>query len=82
MQQQSQSQSLPQMKIDLSQATDVVCESCGNKYFVEVMMVKKIPKILAATDKDQIYPIPVLQCSKCGHVNEEFIPKISNTNKD
>ncbi|HRW22428.1 MAG TPA: hypothetical protein P5509_10685 [Bacteroidales bacterium] len=69
----------PQMRIDLSQATDVKCAECGNIYFQEVMVIKKVSKLLAATDKDQVYPIPVLQCAKCGHVNEEFIPKVKKT---
>jgi len=74
MQQGQQGQ--PQMRIDLSQATDVKCEKCDNPYFAEVMMIKKVSKIMAASDKDQVFPIPVLQCTSCGHVNEEFIPKV------
>lgn len=67
-----------QMRIDLSQATDIICEECGNPYFKEVVMIKKISKLLLASDKDQIFPVPVLQCSKCGHVNAEFIPEVKH----
>jgi uncharacterized Zn finger protein len=69
-----------QMRIDLSQATDIVCEECGNPYFREVMMIKKVSKLLLASDKDQIFPIPVLQCSNCGHVNTEFVPEVKSNN--
>jgi len=40
-------------------------------------MLRKVSKFLvaAATDKDQIIPVPVFHCVKCGHVNSEFTPE-------
>lgn len=69
-------ENMQQPQIDISQADDITCDECGNPYFIEVMLVKRISKFLLGSDKDQVYPLPVLQCSKCGHVNDEFLPKI------
>ena len=30
---------------------------------------------MTGTAQDALLPIPVFACSKCGHVNEEFLPK-------
>jgi len=67
---------MQQPRVDLTQATDMLCDNCKNPYFIEVMMIKKVSKLLIGADKDQVFPIPVLQCAKCGHVNEEFIPQV------
>ncbi|MCK9574535.1 MAG: hypothetical protein WC979_01375 [Candidatus Pacearchaeota archaeon] len=67
---------MQQPQIDLSQAIDIVCNECQNPFFNEVVMIKKVSKFMLGADKDQVFPIPVLQCTKCGHVNEEFIPKV------
>jgi uncharacterized Zn finger protein len=65
----------------ISDATDVICEKCQNPYFIEVLVVKKISKILTGAEKDQIFQLPTLQCSKCGHVNTDFIPQTSKIKK-
>jgi len=41
---------------------------CGGVTFVEKMMLKKISKILSPTGKDEVYPLTVLICDKCGKV--------------
>lgn len=65
-----------QHTLDLSQAKDVKCDECKNEYFNEVLIIKKVSKLLTGTAKDQIVPISVLQCTKCNHVNKEFLPTI------
>lgn len=67
-----------QPNLDISASQDIVCDACNNPYFIEVVLLKKFSKFMTGSDKDQVYPFPVLQCSKCGHVNEEFIPKQKN----
>jgi hypothetical protein len=42
----------------ISDATDVICEKCQNPYFIEVLVVKKISKILTGAEKDQIFQLP------------------------
>jgi uncharacterized Zn finger protein len=59
-------------KIDLKQQPTIACESCGNIYFKEVTLIKKVSKILTGSSDDVIVPFPTYMCEKCGHVNEEF----------
>lgn len=59
----------------MSQTTPIVCEKCGNDVFTEGLMLRKVSRILMGDTKDGVLPIPVFACSKCGHVNKEFLPK-------
>jgi len=63
----------PQMP-DLSLATDIVCENCGNLTFQEVMLMKKISAIASPNGKEGIIPIPTFACVACGYVNQMFRP--------
>lgn len=56
-------------------APNVVCPNCGNKIFVEAAILKKLSPILSPTGKEELYPIPVFVCSKCGTVPEEYTSK-------
>lgn len=73
----------PLAGIRFDQTTGVVCEKCKNNTFNEVYYLRRVSKFLLAanTDKDQMIPVPAFSCSKCHHVNEEFIPEgIKNDN--
>ena len=59
---------------DLSQATDIVCENCGNLTFEEVMMMKKVSALVSPNGKEGIVPIPTFACVACGWVNKMFRP--------
>lgn len=59
----------------LKQTTPITCENCGNNIFIEGVILRKVSRILMGDTKDGILPIPVFACSKCGHVNKEFLPK-------
>jgi len=37
-------------------------------------MLRKASRFITGTAQDALIPIPVFACSKCGHVNEEFLP--------
>ncbi len=63
------------MNVDLSKCDDVVCESCGNPTFRQVVMFKKLSAVYSPTGKATMIPLQVFECSECGHVNDEFIPK-------
>ena len=60
-------------KIDLKQQPTVVCEECSSKFFKEVTMIKKVPKLLTGSSEDTIVPFPTYDCVKCNHINEEFL---------
>jgi uncharacterized Zn finger protein len=63
------------INVNLDQCEDITCESCGNLTFSQVVMFKKISAIYSPTGKASLIPLQVFECSECGHVNEEFIPK-------
>jgi len=56
-------------------ALDVACEKCGNKYFTEATLVKKVSALVSPTGKEILIPIPVLACLDCKHVNDMFLPQ-------
>ena len=59
-------------KINLKDQPTVDCEKCHSKYFKEVVMLKKVSKILTGASEDTIVPFPTYMCNSCGFVNEEF----------
>ena len=61
-----------QPKIDLRQQETVTCSDCGSKYFKEVVLLKKVPKLLTGSHEDTIVPFPTYMCNNCGNVNEDF----------
>jgi uncharacterized Zn finger protein len=63
-----------QINLDLSNATDVVCESCGNYTFQEVVLMKKVSALVSPTGKEAIVPIPTFSCNACGFINKQFLP--------
>lgn len=71
----------PLANIRFDQTVGVVCESCGNNTFKEVLFLRKVSKFLVATtsDKDQIIPVPTFSCANCNHVNKEFKPEAEDS---
>ncbi len=65
----------PQQQVTLEMmksAKEIVCESCKNNTFEEVLKLRKLSKIITAQSKDTLVPIPMFACKKCGHINKEF----------
>lgn len=62
------------VNIDLSKSIPVVCESteCGGELFMSAMKFRKLPKLLIGTPEDQLVPIQVFVCMKCGEVPSMF----------
>jgi hypothetical protein len=60
-------------RIDLKQQPTITCDDCGSKYFKEVVLLKKVPKLLTGSQEDTIVPFPTYMCNSCGFVNEDFI---------
>jgi uncharacterized protein with PIN domain len=52
----------------------VKCPKCGSMYWDETYLVKSIPGIYTGKTHDQILPIPVWVCHKCG----EILPQMAN----
>jgi uncharacterized Zn finger protein len=62
------------LNISLDKTTSIACDKCGNTVFIEGVLVRKASRFITGTAQDAMIPIPVFTCSKCGHVNEEFLP--------
>ena len=64
-----------QMKVDLSQTTAVFCESCKNDIFIPAFKMRKMSALLSPHGKETMIPMQVFACAKCGHINDDFLPK-------
>ena len=74
------SQEQMNLNISLDKTTETTCDECGNNVFQEGVLLRKASRFLTGTSQDAMIPIPVFACSKCGHVNEEFLPvQLRNT---
>jgi len=65
----------PNVNVDISQTTPVLCEECGGTYFEQAMVLRRVSAILTGQGKPGYMPIPVFRCADCGHVNKDFLPK-------
>ena len=64
-----------QVKVALKDTTDLSCESCEHKLFIQLMMFKKLSAVLSPTGEESLIPVQVFACNSCGHVNKQFIPQ-------
>ena len=63
------------LNLSLDKTQELICDKCGHNVFQEGLMLRKASKFLTGTPQDAIIPLPVFNCSACGHVNEEFLPE-------
>jgi len=68
------SQQQVNMNISLDKTTEITCDECGNNAFQEVVLLRKASRFITGTSQDAMIPISVFACSKCRHINEEFLP--------
>jgi uncharacterized Zn finger protein len=77
------SQEQVNLNITLDKTAAVSCDECSHEVFQEGVMLRKASRFITGTAQDAIIPIQVFSCSKCGHVNEEFLPsQLRNKNED
>ena len=62
------------INVDLHNALDVVCESCGSRTFKEVAVLKRVSALLSPTGKEMLAPVQTFACAACNHLNLEFDP--------
>lgn len=62
------------VQIDIKKSIPIVCDNteCNNDMFMPAVKFRRIPKLIAASQQDQIIPIEVYMCTSCGNVNKEF----------
>ena len=60
------------INIKLEDTTPIKC-TCGNDRFIPVFLLRKVSALLAG--KESILPVQVFECSACGEVLPESLPK-------
>ena len=61
-----------QQTIDMSQTTQIKCDSCENSTFKQTLIMRKMSALVSPNGQETVIPIGVFACEKCGHVNTEF----------
>lgn len=56
-------------------APQVFCESCGNGFFIEKLIFKKISALISPTGKAELFPLNAVVCDRCGLVSSDFNPQ-------
>lgn len=69
-------------QLSLADTTPVKCEACGGEVFEQALMLRKVSPILTGNGQPGIVTVPVFICSKCGHVNQEFLPRELQTKNE
>jgi hypothetical protein len=70
------------LNITLDKTSSVTCDECGKDTFKEVYLLRKASRFVTGTSQDALIPIPVFACSKCSHVNDEFLPQQLKRDED
>jgi uncharacterized Zn finger protein len=72
----------PKLNVSLEKTLPIVCDECGNETFTEAVILREVSRFLTGQAQDGLVPIPVFACSKCGHVNDKFMPAELKKNND
>ena len=49
------------------------CEKCDNKTFRQVVVLKKLSSLISPTGEEDILPIKVFICEKCGAICKDTL---------
>ena len=72
----------PGLNIDFNQTKAETCEKCNNDTFIQVYRVRKLSALLSPAAKETLIPIQLFACSKCGHINDVFLPPNAEEKND
>lgn len=53
------------MNIDVSTLSEVICSSCGGKYWEQVFLLKKVSALISPNGQEGVINVPVLVCISC-----------------
>ena len=59
--------------IDITDADDVCCPECGGVYFRQLVRIKKISAIMSPTGQEVVFPVQIVKCERCGHIDESIL---------
>jgi hypothetical protein len=57
----------------IKNAPFIECE-CGSVLFTERILFKKISALISPTNAEELYPMPVIVCDKCGKAHPKTDP--------
>lgn len=58
----------------LRTSTGEACKNCGGLFYREVLMLRRISRVMIGANKDQLVPVPIMRCDDCGQPIEDMIP--------
>lgn len=64
-----------QISVDVDNTTPYVCEECGSEFFEEVIMIRKISRLMSGAADDALIPMKTYRCTECKHINKDFKPE-------
>ena len=64
-----------QQQIDLSSAEEYTCTECNHNHFTVRYLIKKLSALVSPTGEQMLIPIQAFACTKCAHINSDFIPE-------
>lgn len=67
-----------QMQVDLAAQENIICDSCDNKTFEPVFVIKRISPLISPNGEETLVPLQVFKCVECDHINELFLEGITN----
>ena len=72
-----------QVKIDVGELDNVICEKCNNVLFQPVFMMKKVSALISPNGQEGLIPVqgPYV-CVACGNINKEFLPRGSQVEEE
>jgi uncharacterized Zn finger protein len=63
-----------QIRINVNDLTDIVCDECGNRFFRQAVLIKRLSPLVSPSGEEKLVPMPIFRCDDCGHVNDQFLP--------
>ncbi len=73
----------PKLNFSIKDTQPVACHDCKGQVFANGIILRKVSKILAGTDKDALVPVTIPYCVNCLSVLEDLLPdelKSNNSN--
>lgn len=70
--QPKQSANKPQIDFSKTKAYTCDAEGCDNEIFMPAMKFRMVSKLVAGTTEDQLIPVQVFMCTRCGNINADF----------
>jgi len=63
----------PKQQYEIKDTQSMDCP-CGNRLFLDGVILRTLSKILTGEDKDRLISVPVVYCSKCGEILQKILP--------